>query len=106
MNNSSDRKIYLLDINKDMTDAWRKYFCDEMGVEIINDSFGEFMKNHPEIDGIVSPANSFGLMDGGYDKAIIDYLGWRAQSNVLCLLVRIATILPDRAKAVPRVRPS
>ncbi len=79
-------KIYLLDINKDMTDAWCKYFKDIEGVEIVNDYFANFMDEHPEITGIVSPANSFGLMDGGYDKAIIDYLGERAQTNVLTML--------------------
>lgn len=68
-------KIYLLDINKKITDAWRKYFhnCDD--VEIINDNFKNFMDNHHNIEAVVSPSNSFGLMDGGYDKAIIDYFG-------------------------------
>ena len=78
-------KIYLLDINKEMTDAWYKYFKDT-DVEIINDYFDRFMHQHPEVDGIVSPANSFGLMTGGYDKAIIDYLGTGAQTNVLTIL--------------------
>lgn len=79
-------KIYLLDINKNMTDAWYKYFKDAKDLEIINDYFDNFMNTHPEVTGIVSPANSFGLMDGGYDKAIIDYLGEEAQTNVLTLL--------------------
>ena len=78
-------KIYLLDINKEMTDAWQKYF-DLSNVEIINDEFTTFMNKHPDIEAIVSPANSFGLMDGGYDKAIIDYLGERAQTNVFTML--------------------
>ena len=30
---------------------------------------------HKDIECIVSPANSFGYMDGGYDKAITDYFG-------------------------------
>lgn len=71
-------KIYLLDINKDMTDAWHKYFdpyIEVENIEIVNDDFASFMNMHPNIEAIVSPANSFGLMDGGYDKAIIDYFG-------------------------------
>lgn len=28
-----------------------------------------------EYDCIVSPANSFGIMDGGFDKALIEYFG-------------------------------
>lgn len=79
-------KIYLLDINKNMTDAWQQYFKGIENVEIVNAYFQDFMQEHPEVVGIVSPANSFGLMDGGYDKAIIDYLGPNAQTNVLTVL--------------------
>ena len=32
-------KIYLLDINKEMTDAWHKYFKDVDDVEIVHDYF-------------------------------------------------------------------
>lgn len=78
-------KIYLLDINKNMTDAWYKYFVSyrEMGeIEIVNDDFASFMNTHPNIEAIVSPANSFGLMDGGYDKAITDYFGKELMEDV------------------------
>lgn len=75
-------KIYLLDINENMTYAWRTYFGNLNNIEIVNDSFLNFMIEHPDINGIVAPANSFGLMTGGYDKAIIDYLGPGAQINV------------------------
>lgn len=34
------------------------------------------MKTHEgRIDAVVSPANAYGLMDGGYDKALTDYFG-------------------------------
>lgn len=79
-------KIYLLDINKEMTDTWKRFFKDIPNIEICNTDFATFMNSHKDIEGIVSPANSFGLMDGGYDKAIIDYLGPNAQTNVLTLL--------------------
>ena len=78
-------QIYLLDINKEMTDAWRSYF-DLPNIKIVNAEFATFMSTHLDVDTIVSPANSFGLMDGGYDKAIIDYLGHQAQTNVLTML--------------------
>ena len=74
-------KIYLLDINKEMTDAWQKYF-DLPNVEIVNEDFAVFIDNHPNIEAIVSPANSFGLMDGGYDKAIINYFGDELMKDV------------------------
>ena len=74
-------KIYLLDINKEMTNAWIKYFSTS-GVEIVNDDFATFISEHPFIEAVVSPANSFGLMDGGYDKAIIDYYGPQLMEHV------------------------
>lgn len=75
-------KIYLLDINKNMTDAWKQDFNEIESVEIVNDSFENFMTIHPDVEAIVSPANSFGLMDGGYDKAIIDYFGIELMRDV------------------------
>lgn len=80
-------KIYLLDINKEMTDAWHKYF-DLPNVEIINEDFATFMNKHPNIEAVVSPANSFGLMDGGYDKAITDYFGKRLMKDVQDVILR------------------
>lgn len=74
-------KIYLLDINKEMTDAWRECFIFD-NVEIVNEDFAAFMDKHPNIEAIVSPANAFGLMDGGYDKAIIDYFGKELMDDV------------------------
>lgn len=78
-------KIYLLDINKDMIDAWRKYFDtfrEKDNIEIVHNYFENFMNEHPNIEAIVSPANSFGIMDGGYDKAITDYFGLQLMKDV------------------------
>lgn len=68
-------KIYLLDVDSDMCDAWHSEFKDDNIIEIVNQDFMTFMMQHPEIDGVVSPANSFGIMDGGYDAAITHYFG-------------------------------
>lgn len=75
-------KIYLLDINNDMCNAWKEYFEGLYNIEVVNDNFKHFMDEHLEIDCVVSPANSFGLMDGGYDKAIIDYFGTGLMNDV------------------------
>ena len=74
-------KIYLLDWNRDMVYAWEKYFSDLADVEIVHDEFGRFMKNY-DVECIVSPANSYGLMDGGYDYAITKFAGKELQENV------------------------
>lgn len=69
-------KITLIDRNTDIVLAWKKYFAKSEDVEIVNENLKDYLDEHiNEIDAIVSPANSFGLMDGGYDKAIIMYFG-------------------------------
>ena len=74
-------QIYLLDRNPEITNAWYEYF-KYTGVNILTQDFGDFIKEHPDIEAVVSPANSFGLMDGGYDKAIIDYYGPQLMEHV------------------------
>ena len=74
-------KIYLLDRNYNMVKMWNKYFADCLDVEIAYEDFGKFMDTH-EVDCVVSPANSFGLMDGGYDLAITKWFGYELMEKV------------------------
>ncbi len=37
---------------------------------------------HNNVECIVSPANSYGLMDGGFDLAISEEFGWELQERV------------------------
>ncbi len=68
-------KIYLLDFNINLTNAWNAKFKDFENVEVINDEFDHFVKSHKDLECIVSPGNSFGIMTGGYDGAITKYFG-------------------------------
>ncbi len=68
-------KIYLLSISLNMVDAWNDAFEGEPNVIIAHDDLARFMDKHPAVDCIVSPASSYGLMDGGYDYAITKYFG-------------------------------
>lgn len=74
-------KVYLLDKNKIITDMWRAYFRDEKDVEVVCDEFENFMESH-NVECIVSPVNSYGLMDGGYDLAITEYFGEELMKKV------------------------
>ena len=74
--------LYLLDINKRITRAWQQEFAGCPDVEIVYQDFETFMNEHPEVDAIVSPANSFGIMNGGYDLAITRYFGQGLQKEV------------------------
>lgn len=58
--------------------AFQKHFNDLDNVEIVNHHFEEL----PDFDCLVSPANSFGLMDGGIDAAIIRFFGESLMKNV------------------------
>src|SRR5262249_35252120 len=57
--------------------AWRRAFEDRDDVEVHEADYFA----HPA-DAMVSPANSFGIMDGGLDLAIRDALGFEIQSRV------------------------
>lgn len=80
-------QIYLLDFNEKMVDAWKYFFHpifdDIAPVEFVQSDFGTFMEKHEsDIDAVVSPANAYGLMDGGYDEALTKYFGNELQLMV------------------------
>ncbi|MDY7023038.1 MAG: macro domain-containing protein, partial [Cyanobacteriota bacterium] len=76
-------KLILVAPNPTLADAFREHFHYLPDVEIVNNTF----ENVSEYDCLVSPANSFGLMDGGIDAAIIQYfskaLMIRVQDKIL-----------------------
>ena len=63
-------KLYLIDRSPDLTREWQVQFADCPAVEVLSGDY--FQKS---ADAIVSPANSFGIMDGGLDLAIRNQLG-------------------------------
>lgn len=69
--------IQLVDRNEGMCDEWSTEFMDCDDVIVYCDDFFS-----PETDCIVSPANSFGFMDGGLDGVITRRLGPQIQINV------------------------
>jgi O-acetyl-ADP-ribose deacetylase (regulator of RNase III) len=68
--------LYLRDHRKALVDAWSQAFepYEEVVVELA-DFFVE------PADALLSPANSFGIMDGGLDLAIRDRLGRVVQTR-------------------------
>ena len=77
--------IFLLDHNPEVTTAWGKRFRAHKEVKVVEEEFKRFMDSH-DVEAIVSPANSFGQMDGGYDLAIVDYFGNGLQKAVQRLI--------------------
>lgn len=80
-------KVYLLDRNKRISDIWKIYFRDEQDVEVMCCGFEKFMENY-NVECIVSPANSYGIMDGGYDLAITEYFGEELMKKVQKYIIR------------------
>lgn len=69
--------IHLKDRDPDMICAWRDIFADYHNVTITHGSI------FPETaDAIISPANSFGFMDGGIDLVYSQWFGWHVESRV------------------------
>jgi O-acetyl-ADP-ribose deacetylase (regulator of RNase III) len=58
--------------------AFQEYFAYFPNVKLVNESF-EWLS---EFDCLVSPANSFGMMDGGMDAAIIKFFGLALEKRV------------------------
>lgn len=99
-------KIYLRDINPGMTEAWSKWFDGIQDVEI---STGDIFAG-PKADAIISPANSFGFMDGGIDLAYSIKFGWDLQKRLQKVLaeehygelpIGQAVIVPTENKDIP-----
>ena len=70
--------ISFCDMQHDMVRAFDEYFHDRADVEILQ---GDILKLSR--DALVSPANSFGDMSGGLDKAIDDFYKGEAQRSAL-----------------------
>jgi O-acetyl-ADP-ribose deacetylase (regulator of RNase III) len=66
-------EIILLDNKRPMCLAWKKYFKDIPNVKVVNEDIEYYDLSN--IDCLVSPANSYGLMDGGYDLALTRMFG-------------------------------
>lgn len=70
-------KIILSARQPDLHAAWLHHFVVESDVIVTEDDIFEV-----GADAIVSPANSFGFMDGGLDHQISERLGWHIQDAV------------------------
>ncbi len=67
-------KVYLIDSDPKKAEVLSKYFGELPDVTIVNQDFETFITTTP-VQCVVSPGNSFGLMDGGYDAAITSWYG-------------------------------
>lgn len=70
-------RIVLCDTNKAVISAFLKVFVDDHNVEVVEGSIVDQL-----VDAVVSPANSFGFMDGGVDTVYSAFFGPLLQENL------------------------
>ena len=70
-------KIILTAVEESLAKAWEKFCGDLDFVEIYRGSILDI-----ECDAVVSPANSFGFMDGGIDAVYLNYFASDIQAKV------------------------
>jgi O-acetyl-ADP-ribose deacetylase (regulator of RNase III) len=107
--------LHLRDLGAPLIDAWRREFA---GITSVAISRGDIFSTKPgaigaedpidvKADAIISPANSFGFMDGGIDAVYTYQFGPDLQARVQALIAeRYGGELPVGAAAiVPTMRP-
>ena len=77
MINTKLKKLYLIDSKQELCDKWKQVFSSYPEVEVLS---GDYFQQ--SADAIVSPANSFGIMDGGLDLAIRNELGFQIATDI------------------------
>lgn len=104
----SQTKYHFRDRNPDMCEAWRKafYLSD---VEI---TCGNIFDVDVMADAVISPANSFGYMDGGIDAVYIRRFGQQLETDLQTVIQRKfrgelpvgqATIIPTNENQIKYV---
>jgi O-acetyl-ADP-ribose deacetylase (regulator of RNase III) len=86
-------KIILSAIQEPLLNAWKEYFEGYSDVSIVEGDITQLT-----CDAVVSPANSFGFMDGGLDLALSNRYGWHIQDE----LQKIIKELPEGELLVGR----
>ena len=72
-------KIYFYAIDKTLANAWQAYLPTELQDSIVIRQ-GDILSG--QATALVSPANSFGFMDGGIDLYYSQRLGWHVQTRL------------------------
>ncbi len=82
--NLTNMKYLLVHHNDDLlAQNWQRYFSDLDDVEIVGGDICDV-----KVDAVVSPANSFGFMDGGLDYALSERFGWHLQEQLQSLIAQ------------------
>jgi O-acetyl-ADP-ribose deacetylase (regulator of RNase III) len=98
-------ELHLCALDPVMARGWAAHFASQPNVHIHE---GDILEK--EADAILSPANSFGFMDGGIDLAYSHFFGWELQDKLQRVLRRDhagelpvggAVVVPTQHRAIP-----
>lgn len=107
MSDQSHLFLILRDTTPEMVIAWLEAFSDDRPWSI---GSGNIL--HSKADAIVSPANSYGFIDGGIDLAYRNFFGLGIQNRLQtviqrdfngCLPVGKAVIIPTLKESIPHM---
>jgi O-acetyl-ADP-ribose deacetylase (regulator of RNase III) len=70
-------EVLLTAVESDLADAWERFCGDLEPVTVVRGSILDV-----SCDAVVSPANSFGFMDGGIDLLYSRHFGWDLQRRL------------------------
>jgi O-acetyl-ADP-ribose deacetylase (regulator of RNase III) len=102
---SEQMNIILVATHQSLADAWNRFCGNINGVSVYRGSILDLV-----CDAVVSPANSFGFMDGGIDMAYSRHFGFGVQTRLQTaikerhhgeLLVGMAEIVPTDNSRIP-----
>ena len=74
-------RIYLASVKPQLAKDWRQFCGDLDFVSVHEGSIFDL-----QCDAVVSPANSFGFMDGGIDSLYSRRFGWHVQKRLQRLI--------------------
>ena len=98
-------RLRLCTFDEDLATAWRLAFAQEPSVIA---EVGDILQHNA--DAIISPAKSFGFMDGGIDLAYSHFFGWGVEERLRArinsdfageLPVGCALVIPTESHAIP-----
>jgi hypothetical protein len=78
-----DVRLHLVDINEDLAETWREAFMEFPNVTIQQANLLAAVEHC-----VVSPANSYGFMDGGIDAAFCAFFGGEIEQKVRDAIAR------------------
>ncbi len=74
--------FHLCDFNNELVEQWMKFFKKNSNFKFYKGNIFEVITDMTEVSAIVSPANSFGFMDGGIDEKYCNFFGWEIQDKL------------------------